>query len=102
MAAASNHIVRLLILCLLIALSGVLLTRADLPRFAHPSKDDGSLSLLVLGDWGRNGDYNQSEVALQVLPLSYTPPLFTLSFHFHSSFIAYTLYLIFYIKIFYS
>ncbi|KAL0541797.1 hypothetical protein IC582_021858 [Cucumis melo] len=66
MAAASNHIVRLLILCLLIALSGVLLTRADLPRFAHPSKDDGSLSLLVLGDWGRNGDYNQSEVALQM------------------------------------
>ncbi|KAL5760781.1 hypothetical protein ACOSP7_019269 [Xanthoceras sorbifolium] len=35
-------------------------------RFEHPAKDDGSLSFLVVGDWGRRGMYNQSEVALQM------------------------------------
>ncbi|PON84080.1 Acid phosphatase, type [Trema orientale] len=39
---------------------------AELERFEHPPKDDGSLSLLVIGDWGRNGRYNQSKVALQM------------------------------------
>lgn len=29
-------------------------------------KDDGSLSLLVIGDWGRKGEYNQSLVAAQM------------------------------------
>lgn len=32
----------------------------------RPTKADGSLSFLVVGDWGRNGDYNQSLVAQQV------------------------------------
>ena len=40
---------------------------AELERFEHPPKNDGSLSLLVIGDWGRNGRYNQSKVALQVI-----------------------------------
>ena len=44
----------------------ILGTSAELQRFAHPSKSDGSLSFLVLGDWGRKGAYNQSEVAFQV------------------------------------
>jgi hypothetical protein len=40
---------------------------AALPRLEHPAKsDDGSLSLLVVGDWGRKGTHNQSRVAEQV------------------------------------
>lgn len=39
---------------------------AKLPRFEHPSKGDGSLRFLVVGDWGRKGEFNQSEVAFQV------------------------------------
>jgi tartrate-resistant acid phosphatase type 5 len=44
-------------------------TSAELQRFEHPTKIDGSLSFLVLGDWGRRGAFNQSEVAHQVLNL---------------------------------
>ncbi|KAL4363687.1 hypothetical protein GQ457_04G010170 [Hibiscus cannabinus] len=39
---------------------------AELPRFEHAAKPDGSLSFLVVGDWGRKGSYNQSQVALQM------------------------------------
>lgn len=39
---------------------------AKLQRFHHPAKSDGSLSFLVVGDWGRGGAFNQSEVALQM------------------------------------
>ncbi|XP_002527552.2 purple acid phosphatase 8 [Ricinus communis] len=39
---------------------------AKLQRFEQPLKPDGSLSFLVIGDWGRRGLYNQSEVALQM------------------------------------
>uniref|UniRef100_A0A5B6ZCV7 Purple acid phosphatase n=1 Tax=Davidia involucrata TaxID=16924 RepID=A0A5B6ZCV7_DAVIN len=49
------------ILCLCFALAG-----ADLQRFEHPAKPDGSLSVMVIGDWGRRGTHNQSEVALQM------------------------------------
>jgi hypothetical protein len=38
---------------------------AELTRMEHPAKNDGSLSLLVVGDWGRKGTYNQSRVAEQ-------------------------------------
>lgn len=44
---------------------------AELQRFTHPGKGDGSLSFLVVGDWGRDGLYNQSEVAFQVRNLSF-------------------------------
>ncbi|CAN6675352.1 unnamed protein product [Malus baccata var. baccata] len=37
-----------------------------LQRFPHAVKADGSLRFLVLGDWGRRGDYNQSQVADQM------------------------------------
>lgn len=40
---------------------------AELKRFDHPAKGDGTLSFLVIGDWGRRGWYNQSQVANQVL-----------------------------------
>ncbi|KAJ4710154.1 Purple acid phosphatase [Melia azedarach] len=39
---------------------------AELQRFHHPVKPDGSLSFLVVGDWGRRGLYNQSHVAFQM------------------------------------
>lgn len=39
---------------------------AQLQKFQHPAKHDGSLSFLVLGDWGRRGAFNQSQVASQV------------------------------------
>lgn len=39
---------------------------AELQYFRHRAKADGSLSFLVVGDWGRQGLYNQSEVALQM------------------------------------
>ncbi|GKC81670.1 acid phosphatase, type 5, metallo-dependent phosphatase-like protein [Tanacetum coccineum] len=40
---------------------------AELQRIDHlPSKADGSLDILVVGDWGRRGMYNQSKVAFQM------------------------------------
>jgi len=40
---------------------------AELERVEHPAaKNDGSLSLLVIGDWGRKGAYNQTMVAEQM------------------------------------
>ncbi|EXC05038.1 Purple acid phosphatase 3 [Morus notabilis] len=39
---------------------------AKLQHFHHRAKADGTLSFLVVGDWGRQGLYNQSEVALQM------------------------------------
>ncbi|XP_021909326.1 purple acid phosphatase 17-like [Carica papaya] len=41
-------------------------THAELQKFLHPPKPDGSLSFLVIGDWGRRGEYNQSQVAFQM------------------------------------
>ncbi|TVU47791.1 hypothetical protein EJB05_07400 [Eragrostis curvula] len=39
---------------------------AELTRLEHPAKDDGTVSLLVVGDWGRKGTFNQSRVAEQM------------------------------------
>ncbi|PKA62764.1 Purple acid phosphatase 8 [Apostasia shenzhenica] len=48
---------------------------AELLRFEHPTKHDGSLSLIVVGDWGRKGECNQSQVAKQTAwPESKTRP----------------------------
>ncbi|KAG8634811.1 hypothetical protein MANES_17G089100v8 [Manihot esculenta] len=44
----------------------IYLSVAELQRFQHEAKADGSLSLLVIGDWGRRGAYNQSHVARQM------------------------------------
>ncbi|CAL0308396.1 unnamed protein product [Lupinus luteus] len=44
----------------------VLPSFAKLQRFQHQPKHDGSLSFLVIGDWGRQGLYNQSLVATQM------------------------------------
>jgi tartrate-resistant acid phosphatase type 5 len=40
---------------------------AALPRVEHaPKAADGSLAILVVGDWGRRGQFNQTLVAQQV------------------------------------
>ncbi|KAI3445077.1 hypothetical protein Pfo_001742 [Paulownia fortunei] len=38
----------------------------ELQHFQHPTKADGSLTVLVIGDWGRKGKYNQSQLAYQM------------------------------------
>ncbi|KAL2942362.1 Purple acid phosphatase 3 [Bienertia sinuspersici] len=55
----------LIVISVLIMLNGEIIN-AKLPRLKQKTKEDGSLSLLVVGDWGRNGDYNQSLVASQM------------------------------------
>ncbi|KAK1439347.1 hypothetical protein QVD17_05163 [Tagetes erecta] len=44
----------------------VMVVVADLQRFKHPVKADGSVRFLAIGDWGRRGLYNQSNVAYQM------------------------------------
>ncbi|KAK6148001.1 hypothetical protein DH2020_018913 [Rehmannia glutinosa] len=39
---------------------------AEFQRFEQPTKGDGTLRFLVVGDWERKGDYNQSQVAFQM------------------------------------
>ncbi|KAF7827537.1 purple acid phosphatase 17-like [Senna tora] len=39
---------------------------AGLQRLHHPPKKDGILNFLVIGDWGRKGEYNQSLVATKM------------------------------------
>jgi hypothetical protein len=40
---------------------------AALPQVEHaPTKADGSLAILAVGDWGRRGQFNQTLVAQQV------------------------------------
>lgn len=39
---------------------------SELHRLEHPANIDGSISFLVVGDWGRRGTFNQSQVAHQV------------------------------------
>ncbi|GLT73859.1 hypothetical protein SLA2020_456900 [Shorea laevis] len=57
---------KVVLLCFCLWLSLVSSSSAELQRFQHPVKADGSLSFLVVGDWGRKGLYNQSEVAFQM------------------------------------
>ncbi|KAG6402656.1 hypothetical protein SASPL_134858 [Salvia splendens] len=42
------------------------LSNGEFQRFQHPTKADGSLQVLVVGDWGRKGDYNQAQLANQM------------------------------------
>ncbi|CAN8313308.1 unnamed protein product [Cochlearia groenlandica] len=53
-------------LCFLL-LSFVTKLEAEVTRIKQPSNNfDGSISFLVIGDWGRRGLYNQTQVALQM------------------------------------
>jgi tartrate-resistant acid phosphatase type 5 len=57
------------VLIAVLAVATLLCAQAStmLPRLEHASpKNDGSLSIVVVGDWGRMGMYNQSRVAEQV------------------------------------
>ena len=67
-----------LFLCLSFCLLASLHSAAAELQTLHHQLGGESLSLLVVGDWGRRGAYNQSRVALQVL-LSFLSPLD----HFH-------------------
>ncbi|KAL0415572.1 UNVERIFIED_CONTAM: Purple acid phosphatase 17 [Sesamum latifolium] len=39
---------------------------AEFQRLEHPINGDGTLRFLVVGDWGRKGEFNQSRVAFQM------------------------------------
>ncbi|KAL2347828.1 hypothetical protein Fmac_001828 [Flemingia macrophylla] len=62
MASPSFPLPLAAILCIYI----VLPISAELQRFQHHQKHDGSLIFLVVGDWGRKGQYNQSLIAAQM------------------------------------
>ena len=72
---------RAMFLSLMLIGVGLLSVAAELPRLEQPAKNDGSLSLLVVGDWGRRGGYNQSKVAAQVRELSSLFNPFSLYFY---------------------
>ncbi|KAL8042726.1 hypothetical protein ABFX02_09G071900 [Erythranthe guttata] len=56
----------LLTTTVMIVAVSLLHTSAEFERFEHPAKGDGTLTFLVVGDWGRKGDFNQSQVAFQM------------------------------------
>ncbi|CAN1137669.1 Purple acid phosphatase 17 [Linum perenne] len=53
-------LVSFLVFCVLTAIPSC--SFSQLTRLEQQVKDDGSLSLLVIGDWGRRGLYNQSQM----------------------------------------
>ncbi|CAA2975081.1 purple acid phosphatase 17-like [Olea europaea subsp. europaea] len=55
-----------MVLCLWLAINFLSTVSSELPRFEHPIRGDQRLKFLVIGDWGRNGAFNQSEVAFQM------------------------------------
>jgi hypothetical protein len=71
--------VLLIIVILLASVATLPAATAEMPRLVHPPKADGSLTVLAVGDWGRRGAYNQSQVATQVISARarspYTPVL---------------------------
>ncbi|KAG1366331.1 purple acid phosphatase 17 [Cocos nucifera] len=66
MASHCSKTMALALIILVGVLSFFLPSSAELRRLQHPLKHDGSLRFLVIGDWGRKGQYNQSEVATQM------------------------------------
>ncbi|CAJ2677713.1 unnamed protein product [Trifolium pratense] len=59
----SSLIFTVIVLCLLANHSSI---AEKLPRLEHQRVNQQSLNFLVIGDWGRKGDYNQSYVANQM------------------------------------
>ncbi|KMT13490.1 hypothetical protein BVRB_4g082690 [Beta vulgaris subsp. vulgaris] len=66
MATILNKVTNLMLIVLASFLLYGLGINATLPRFKQETKEDGSLSFLVIGDWGRKGTFNQSLVATQM------------------------------------
>ncbi|KAM2603406.1 hypothetical protein EV1_041080 [Malus domestica] len=52
----------------IVLLSFVPVLMVELQRCEHPTKPDSLLSFLAVGDWGRRGGYNQSQVTFQMDP----------------------------------
>jgi hypothetical protein len=67
----SNITMRLLVVFIATIIQCLVYSSALLQSFDHAPKQDGSLSFLVIGDWGRRGSYNQSQVAFQVMYMGY-------------------------------
>ncbi|KAK4486186.1 hypothetical protein RD792_008855 [Penstemon davidsonii] len=64
---SSGNITMVLCLWFVISVCSYLHTNlAELPKFNQPTKGDETLRFLVVGDWGRKGDFNQSQVAFQM------------------------------------
>lgn len=62
----NKHTTILLVLYTVVVVAATTVA-AELQRFDHwPTKADGSLDILVIGDCGRRGLYNQSNVAFQM------------------------------------
>ncbi|KAL8034899.1 hypothetical protein ABFX02_12G060800 [Erythranthe guttata] len=58
---------QLMVLMIIIFVEIMVAANGELQRFVHPAtKADGSMSVLVIGDWGRKGMYNQSQLAYQM------------------------------------
>lgn len=66
MASFSHHFSSMHLVWMACCHVYVLCALAELQRFEQPAKEDGSISFLVVGDWGRKGNYNQSNVAFQM------------------------------------
>lgn len=64
--ASFDYKTRAIFLRLVVLVCMLVCSFAHLERFEHPAKGDGKLSFLVVGDWGRKGSFNQSEVAFQM------------------------------------
>ncbi|XP_042063223.1 purple acid phosphatase 17-like [Salvia splendens] len=68
MGISEKKTMNMIMLCLWLATISLICGQisAKFPKFEHPTKGDGTLKFLVIGDWGRKGEYNQSQVALQM------------------------------------
>ncbi|XP_057767612.1 purple acid phosphatase 17-like [Salvia miltiorrhiza] len=68
MGISEKKTMKIIMLCLWLATISLICGQisANLPKFEHPTKGDGTLRFLVIGDWGRKGEYNQSHVAAQM------------------------------------
>jgi len=76
MASFSHHFSLMHLVWMACFHAYVLCALAELQRFEQPTKEDGSISFLVVGDWGRKGNYNQSNVAFQVFFILFFKPSF--------------------------
>ncbi|KAL3818509.1 hypothetical protein ACJIZ3_004414 [Penstemon smallii] len=66
MTCTSGNITMVLCLWFVISVCNLHTNLAELPKFNQPTKGDETLRFLVVGDWGRKGDFNQSQVAFQM------------------------------------
>ncbi|KAL1554022.1 Purple acid phosphatase 3 [Salvia divinorum] len=68
MGLSEKKTMKMIVFCLWLAMITLNCAQisAKFPKFEQPTKGDGTLKFLVIGDWGRKGEYNQSQVALQM------------------------------------